>query len=80
MRLQGDVLASDMAAFKAANPGGCFADFVRWHSPKDWLSNTASGIPGQLSLRMSPEVGFTSAPLGNILCHIKDISGAFALQ
>ena len=57
IRLQGDVLASDMAAFKAANPGGCLADFVRWHSPKDWLSDAPSGIPGRLSPRMSPEVG-----------------------
>ncbi len=56
LRLQGDVLASDMAAFKAANSGGCLADFVRWHSPKDWLSDSPSGLPGRLSPRMSPEV------------------------
>jgi hypothetical protein len=29
-------LSSDMAAFKAANPGAIIEDFVRWHSPKDW--------------------------------------------
>ena len=22
--------------FKAANPGCVLADFVRWHSPRDW--------------------------------------------
>ncbi|KAA0165005.1 hypothetical protein FNF28_03628 [Cafeteria roenbergensis] len=31
-------LRSDMAAFKAANPTCCFADFVRWHSPNDWVA------------------------------------------
>ncbi|KAL6784073.1 hypothetical protein ACKKBG_A04685 [Auxenochlorella protothecoides x Auxenochlorella symbiontica] len=42
------LLASDMAAFKAANPAGaCLADFVRWHSPKDWRPG------GSLSARMA---------------------------
>jgi hypothetical protein len=27
----------DMAAFKAANIGCCLEDFVRWHSPSDWI-------------------------------------------
>lgn len=26
-----------MAAFKAANPSAVFEDFIRWHSPRDWL-------------------------------------------
>jgi Rab3 GTPase-activating protein catalytic subunit len=26
-----------MSAFKAANPGAILEDFVRWHSPRDWL-------------------------------------------
>eukprot|EP00850_Spirogloea_muscicola_P009159 SM000051S17519 [mRNA] locus=s51:39196:45982:+ [translate_table: standard] len=34
-RMQSGMLASDMAAFKAANPGAVLADFVRWHSPRD---------------------------------------------
>ena len=25
-----------MESFKAANPGCVLADFVRWHSPRDW--------------------------------------------
>ncbi|CAM6128265.1 unnamed protein product [Calypogeia fissa] len=37
IRLQTDILASDMAAFKAANPGAVLEDFVQWHSPCDWL-------------------------------------------
>ncbi|KAJ1626254.1 Rab3 GTPase-activating protein catalytic subunit-domain-containing protein, partial [Pavlovales sp. CCMP2436] len=28
---------ADRQAFKAANPGVVLADFVRWHSPRDWL-------------------------------------------
>jgi len=47
LRLSGPLLFSDMEAFKAANPGGGghiveFADFVRWHSPKDWDENKNS--------------------------------------
>ena len=30
------MLFSDMESFKAANPGCVLADFVRWHSPRDW--------------------------------------------
>lgn len=36
-RMQAQVLISDMAAFKSANPGCLLEDFVRWHSPKDWV-------------------------------------------
>ncbi|XP_073118917.1 uncharacterized protein [Henckelia pumila] len=35
-QLEKDILASDMSAFKAANPDAVFEDFIRWHSPKDW--------------------------------------------
>lgn len=36
-QLQSAALVSDMQAFKAANPGCCLADFIRWYSPKDWV-------------------------------------------
>ena len=36
-RMQAGEVISDMAAFKAANPGCGFEDFVRWFSPNDWL-------------------------------------------
>jgi len=37
IRLQTGTLKSDMEAFKAANPfDPCLADFLRWHSPKDF--------------------------------------------
>ncbi|KAH1196981.1 Rab3 GTPase-activating protein catalytic subunit [Glycine max] len=32
-QLERDILTS---AFKAANPGAIFEDFIRWHSPGDW--------------------------------------------
>ena len=41
-RLQAGPLLSDMSAFKAANlhqGGGTLADFVRWHSPRDWVAD-----------------------------------------
>ncbi|KAJ3053730.1 Rab3 GTPase-activating protein catalytic subunit [Rhizophlyctis rosea] len=36
-RMQCAQLTSDMEAFKAANPNCILADFVRWHSPRDWI-------------------------------------------
>ncbi|XP_042065776.1 rab3 GTPase-activating protein catalytic subunit-like [Salvia splendens] len=59
-------LLSDMQAFKAANPGCTLEDFVRWHSPPDWvedetnsdLDDTSEGgdsVRGQLSMRMQKE-------------------------
>lgn len=53
-RLTGALLASDMAAFKAANPGACFEDLVRWLSPRDWTAGSTEG--GALSLRMAQKV------------------------
>eukprot|EP01087_Luapelamoeba_hula_P009791 TRINITY_DN2558_c0_g1_i3.p1 TRINITY_DN2558_c0_g1~~TRINITY_DN2558_c0_g1_i3.p1 ORF type:complete len:868 (+),score=111.28 TRINITY_DN2558_c0_g1_i3:310-2913(+) len=35
--IQSASLFSDMQAFKAANPGCVMEDFVRWHSPSDWV-------------------------------------------
>lgn len=34
---QSMTLKSDMMAFKAANPSGTLADFIRWFSPSDWI-------------------------------------------
>ncbi|KAI8802194.1 Rab3 GTPase-activating protein catalytic subunit-domain-containing protein [Cladochytrium replicatum] len=62
-RMQSAHLKSDMEAFKAANPGCCLEDFVRWHSPRDWVPDEegaeteAAGenpvyVKGQLSARM----------------------------
>lgn len=39
---QSRTLRSDMMAFKAANPNAGMADFVRWFSPTDWISDTGS--------------------------------------
>ncbi|KAL3137852.1 hypothetical protein ABBQ38_005105 [Trebouxia sp. C0009 RCD-2024] len=55
-RLQGGgLLQADMAAFKAANPTCQLADFVRWHSPKDWHPDPTHSQGGSLSERMSHE-------------------------
>ncbi|KAG8380588.1 hypothetical protein BUALT_Bualt06G0031100 [Buddleja alternifolia] len=43
-QLEKDILASDMSAFKAANPDAVFEDFIRWHSPKDWENDDSEEI------------------------------------
>ncbi|KAJ3323647.1 Rab3 GTPase-activating protein catalytic subunit, partial [Gonapodya sp. JEL0774] len=43
-------LESDMEAFKAANPGAVLGDFVRWHSPRDWVERADGSF--ELSARM----------------------------
>ncbi|KOO36092.1 rab3 gtpase-activating protein catalytic subunit [Chrysochromulina tobinii] len=55
-RHQSANLKSDMQAFKAANPGCTLGDFVRWHSPRDWLVDEGEapcpdGSNGRLSSR-----------------------------
>lgn len=40
VQLEKEILASDMAAFKAANPESVFEDFIRWHSPGDWIEDS----------------------------------------
>lgn len=51
-KLQSAQLFSDMQAFKAANPYACLEDFVRWHSPRDWIADDGEE-GGHLSTRMS---------------------------
>ncbi|XP_063789852.1 rab3 GTPase-activating protein catalytic subunit isoform X2 [Pseudophryne corroboree] len=57
-RMQSACLLSDMESFKAANPGCCLEDFVRWYSPRDYVEEEVmdeSGnkvIKGELSARM----------------------------
>ncbi|KAI2811299.1 Rab3 GTPase-activating protein catalytic subunit [Blomia tropicalis] len=58
LRLQSSSLLSDMEAFKAANPDDPqFEDFIRWHSPRDWIElddneKNTSAIEFGLSRRM----------------------------
>ncbi|CAO4387093.1 unnamed protein product [Caenorhabditis nigoni] len=42
VNLQMELVKSDMQSFKAANPDSVFADFLRWHSPKDYDEATDS--------------------------------------
>ncbi|KMT05404.1 hypothetical protein BVRB_7g175320 isoform C [Beta vulgaris subsp. vulgaris] len=56
-QLEREILLSDMSAFKAANPDAVFEDFIRWHSPGDWISdgNEESRLSGtQLSVNWPP--------------------------
>ena len=62
MRVQGQQVRGDMAAFKAANPGACFEDCVRWLSPWDWPQGPSGH---RLSERMAPQVW----PACSVLCH-----------
>ncbi|GAB4860236.1 hypothetical protein Ancab_011715 [Ancistrocladus abbreviatus] len=70
-QLEREILASDMSAFKAANPEAVFEDFIRWHSPGDWESDHSEEIGvsatqpkdswpprGRLSKRMSEHGNF----------------------
>uniref|UniRef100_A0A8C0UM15 Rab3 GTPase-activating protein catalytic subunit n=1 Tax=Cyanistes caeruleus TaxID=156563 RepID=A0A8C0UM15_CYACU len=57
-RMQSACLLSDMESFKAANPGCCLEDFVRWYSPRDYIEEEVVDekgnkvIRGELSARM----------------------------
>ncbi|KAJ3074792.1 Rab3 GTPase-activating protein catalytic subunit [Podochytrium sp. JEL0797] len=52
-RMQTGQLKSDMESFKAANAGAELEDFVRWHSPRDWIvDEEGAGGMGKLSERM----------------------------
>uniref|UniRef100_A0A8C4SEX9 Rab3 GTPase-activating protein catalytic subunit n=1 Tax=Erpetoichthys calabaricus TaxID=27687 RepID=A0A8C4SEX9_ERPCA len=57
-RMQSACLLSDMESFKAANPGCCLEDFVRWYSPRDYVEEEVFGddgkavTRGELSARM----------------------------
>ncbi|NXK31671.1 RB3GP protein, partial [Piprites chloris] len=57
-RMQSACLLSDMESFKAANPGCCLEDFVRWYSPRDYIEEEVLDekgnkvIKGELSARM----------------------------
>ncbi|XP_021909705.1 rab3 GTPase-activating protein catalytic subunit isoform X2 [Carica papaya] len=51
-QLEKDILSSDMSAFKAANPDAVFEDFIRWHSPGDWINDENEGSSPSRSLAM----------------------------
>ena len=45
------LLVSDMEAFRAANPGCCFEDFIHWYSPNDFIEAKYDEQTGQLLTR-----------------------------
>lgn len=46
--LQSASLLADMSAFKAANPGCIYSDFIRWYSPRDWIEEDGKDEFGQV--------------------------------
>ena len=36
-----------MVSFKAANPGCEMEDFIRWHSPRDWVTRESAAHSGE---------------------------------
>ncbi|CAG8489230.1 6376_t:CDS:10, partial [Gigaspora rosea] len=54
-QMQSVHLLSDMQAFKAANPHAILEDFIRWHSPRDWIPDNDDPNKGTLSQRMLEE-------------------------
>jgi hypothetical protein len=56
-----------MESFKAANPHATLEDFVRWHSPRDWVDDGHGG--GKLSARMM-EPGNLWQELWKVLCYV----------
>ncbi|CAG8656870.1 14492_t:CDS:10 [Dentiscutata erythropus] len=54
-QMQSAQLLSDMQAFKAANPHAILEDFIRWHSPRDWIPDNDNPNKGTLSQRMLEE-------------------------
>ena len=66
-----------MEAFKAANPHATLEDFVRWHSPRDWIPDGGDDPDkGRLSSRMLKEGNFwqnlwevnRASPVVNFIC------------
>jgi Rab3 GTPase-activating protein catalytic subunit len=55
-----DVLLSDMQAFKAANPGARMEDFIRWHSPRDWVCSEEDGEEGLSDLLLIQLIIFST--------------------
>ena len=75
-KLQSLSLKSDMEAFKAANPGCAFADFVRWHSPRDWVPSDDGAHT--LSERMTQGGGGAVIASAFMCCRRQPLAGAVA--
>ncbi|PWA00469.1 hypothetical protein BB558_003492 [Smittium angustum] len=64
--MQSAELISDMEAFKAANPYAQLSDFVRWHSPRDWISAGNSNSKGAEMNQTSDRVNTSPNNLENV--------------
>ena len=54
-RMQSACLLSDMESFKAANPGCCLEDFVRWYSPRDYIEDEDEEEEGEVRVSRGQE-------------------------
>ena len=54
-RMQSACLLSDMESFKAANPGCCLEDFVRWYSPRDYIEEEEEEEEGEVRVGRGQE-------------------------
>jgi len=81
-RLQAGPLLSDMCAFKAANlhqGGGSLADFVRWHSPRDWIvEEDGDAVPGDDNQQQHGVHSVNRAPKGRLSDRMAVADGLWA--
>ncbi|KAL0317295.1 UNVERIFIED_CONTAM: Rab3 GTPase-activating protein catalytic subunit [Sesamum angustifolium] len=75
-QLEKDILASDMSAFKAANPDAVFEDFIRWHSPKDWESDCSEKLEESRTYSME-ESAYEWPPRGRLSERMSDIGNSW---
>lgn len=55
-----------MSAFKAANPRAVLEDFVRWHSPRDWIQEDDEIGDGEISGSRHSDSGELWPPKGRL--------------
>lgn len=72
------LIPEDMQAFKSANTGSVLEDFVRWHSPKDWITDGHDGgkLPFILPIPWSGHLSKRMQEPGNIWREIWDSAAA----
>ncbi|KAL2227630.1 UNVERIFIED_CONTAM: Rab3 GTPase-activating protein catalytic subunit [Sesamum indicum] len=75
-QLEKDILASDMSAFKAANPDAVFEDFIRWHSPKDWESDCSEKLEESRTYS-EEESAYEWPPRGRLSERMSDIGNSW---
>jgi hypothetical protein len=52
---------TDMQAFRAANPGALFEDFIRWYSPNDWVPDDQQSSLSAQAMLLTPTTSSSSS-------------------